>query len=172
VGQKPRHLSLMYAIGMVCQYSRAAQVSSEKHETAADAGADGEGSPIRRHDGHRSDGSLPFSARSTAAMSRVAKATKALRFMTPARLYVYDTLLERVPQDLEDMAAALGPCIQAAHALVRSRHLAAANQAPQARSSEAGRPGNLQPLFCGASQSIAMITGDGDHTESVMGWFH
>jgi hypothetical protein len=38
--------------------------------------------------------------------------------MTPTRLYVYNTILERLPQDLEHMAAALGPCIQAAHAVV------------------------------------------------------
>jgi len=39
-GQKSRHLSLIRANGMVCQYSRPAQVSSEKHETAAEAGGD------------------------------------------------------------------------------------------------------------------------------------
>jgi hypothetical protein len=29
----------------------------------------------------------------------------------PAKLYVYETLLERLPQDLEDMAAELGQFI-------------------------------------------------------------
>jgi hypothetical protein len=42
--------------------------------------------------------------------------------MTPARLYVYDTLLERLTQDFYAMAAALGPCIQEAHAVVGQRH--------------------------------------------------
>jgi hypothetical protein len=40
------------------------------------------------------------------------------------RLYVYDAVLERLPQDLEDRAAALGPCIQAEHAVVGQRPLA------------------------------------------------
>jgi hypothetical protein len=57
-------------------------------------------------------------------MSCAAKAAKALRFMTPARLSVYDTLLERLAQDLEDMAAELGPFIHEKHAMVRSRHVA------------------------------------------------
>jgi hypothetical protein len=54
----------------------------------------------------------------------MASATSAVRFMTFGRLYSDDTLLERLPQDLQDMAAALGPCIQAAHAVVGQRHLA------------------------------------------------
>jgi hypothetical protein len=41
-----------------------------------------------------------------------------------ARLYSYETLLERLAQDLEDMAAELGPCIQEEHAVVGQRHLA------------------------------------------------
>src|SRR5262245_27793081 len=47
-----------------------------------------------------------------------------LRSRTSANLYVYETLLERLPQDLQDMAAALGQFIQAAHAVVGQRHLA------------------------------------------------
>jgi hypothetical protein len=35
-----------------------------------------------------------------------------------------DTLLKRLAQDLEDMAAARRPCIQEAHAVVGRRHLA------------------------------------------------
>jgi hypothetical protein len=42
-GLKPRYRSLIRVHGMVCQYSRPALVSSEKHETAADVGADAEG---------------------------------------------------------------------------------------------------------------------------------
>jgi hypothetical protein len=39
-------------------------------------------------------------------------------------LYLYDTLFEQLPQDLEDMAAELGPFIQEAHAVVGQPHLA------------------------------------------------
>jgi hypothetical protein len=41
-----------------------------------------------------------------------AKATKLLRFSTLARLYLENTLLEGLAQDLEDMAAELGEFIQ------------------------------------------------------------
>jgi hypothetical protein len=58
------------------------------------------------------------------AIIRKANSAKELRFRTPAKLYVYDTLLERLPQDLKDVAAALGPCIQEEHAMVGQRHLA------------------------------------------------
>jgi hypothetical protein len=47
-----------------------------------------------------------------------------LGFRTPAILYVYETLLERLPQALQDVAAALRPCIQEEHAVVHERHLA------------------------------------------------
>jgi hypothetical protein len=42
----------------------------------------------------------------------------------PKRRLFYNSLLERLAQHLQDMAAALGPCIQAAHAVVGQRHLA------------------------------------------------
>ena len=58
------------------------------------------------------------------AIIRAAIAAKTNRSRTPGRLYLCDTLLERLPQDLEDMAAALGPCIQEAHAMVGQRHVA------------------------------------------------
>ena len=63
-----------------------------------------------------------------------ANSAKEVRSRTPAKLYVYGTLLERLAQDLEDLAAALGPFIQEAHAMVgqrlvaRHRHMAAADQ--------------------------------------------
>jgi hypothetical protein len=57
-------------------------------------------------------------------ISCAAKAAKELRSRTSAKIYVYQTLLERLAQDLQDMAAALGPCIQEAHAVVGQRHLA------------------------------------------------
>ena len=45
-----------------------------------------------------------------------ANSAKVLRASTPTKLYSYETILERLAQDLEDMAAALGQCIQVAHA--------------------------------------------------------
>ncbi len=44
--------------------------------------------------------------------------------ITPARLYLYDTLLQRLAQDLQDMAAELGELIQEEHAIVGQRHFA------------------------------------------------
>jgi hypothetical protein len=40
------------------------------------------------------------------------------------RLYRCDALLERLPQDLQDIAAALGQFIQEEHTVVRQRHVA------------------------------------------------
>jgi hypothetical protein len=57
-------------------------------------------------------------------VSRAAKVAKTLKLRTPAKLYIYETLLERLPQDLEDMAAELGQFIQAEHAVMGQRHLA------------------------------------------------
>jgi hypothetical protein len=62
----------------------------------------------------------------------------------PAKLYLYETILERLAQDLEDMAAELGQFIQEAHAIVGQRHVArhrpvpAADQ-PHIRNSMVGR---------------------------------
>ena len=42
-----------------------------------------------------------------------------LRFRTPAKLYSCETILEWLAQDLQDMAAALGPFIHEEHAMVR-----------------------------------------------------
>jgi hypothetical protein len=42
----------------------------------------------------------------------------------PARLYVYDTVFERLAQDLEHMTAKLGQFIQEEDAVVGQRHLA------------------------------------------------
>ena len=77
-------------------------------------------------------------------IDRAAKPLKLLLFSTPARLYVYDTLLERLAQDLQDMAAALGPFIQEEHAVVGQRHLAghryvAAADQPRIRDGLVGR---------------------------------
>jgi hypothetical protein len=53
-----------------------------------------------------------------------ANSVKVLRSRTPARLYVYDTLLQRLAQDLQDMPPALRQFLQAAHAVMCPRHLA------------------------------------------------
>jgi hypothetical protein len=56
--------------------------------------------------------------------SRAANVARRLRSSTYAKLYVYETLLQRLAQDLQDMAAALGPFIPAEHAMVGPRHVA------------------------------------------------
>jgi hypothetical protein len=48
---------------------------------------------------------------------RVASATKTARCRTPARLYVYDTILHRLMQDFKGMAPALRLFIQEEHAV-------------------------------------------------------
>jgi hypothetical protein len=45
-------------------------------------------------------------------VSRAAKVAKTLKSRTPARLYVDDTLLERLAQHLQDVAAELRQFIQ------------------------------------------------------------
>jgi hypothetical protein len=78
------------------------------------------------------------------AITRRANSAKVLGFRTPAKLYVYETILERLAQDLQDMAAELGPCIQEEHAIVgqrhftRHRHVAPADQ-PRIRDGVVGR---------------------------------
>jgi hypothetical protein len=57
-------------------------------------------------------------------ITRRANSAKVLRSSTSAKLYSYETLRERLAQDLRHMAAALGPCIQEAHAVVGQRHFA------------------------------------------------
>jgi hypothetical protein len=48
------------------------------------------------------------------------------------RLYRYDALLKRPAQDLQDMAAELGPFIQEEHAVVCQRHIAGHRHVPPA----------------------------------------
>jgi hypothetical protein len=43
--------------------------------------------------------------------------------MTRARLYSCETILERLPQDLQDMAPELRQFIQKEHVMVRQRHV-------------------------------------------------
>ena len=58
------------------------------------------------------------------ACPRMARATSVPKSGTPANLYSCDTLLERLAQDLQNMAAELGPFIQKENAVVRQRHVA------------------------------------------------
>jgi hypothetical protein len=55
---------------------------------------------------------------------RAASATSAARSATSERSYLCHVVFERLAQDLEDLAAELGPFIQEQHAVVRQRHLA------------------------------------------------
>jgi hypothetical protein len=80
-------------------------------------------SPVKRKDQSSQDRSDEPVAVCTRAMSS-ARPASAVRSTTCGRLSLENTLLERLAQDLEDMAAALGPCIQAAHAVVGQRRLA------------------------------------------------
>jgi hypothetical protein len=98
-------------------------VSRGKHETAIDANAGEAGSKAWKVRTVTVVGAYLALTGRLEGMSRVAKAAKALRSRTPARLYLYDSIIERLPQDLEDMAAALGQFIQAEHAVVGQRHL-------------------------------------------------
>jgi hypothetical protein len=109
---------------MLCQYSSCGLVSSEKDETAAEAGVEEDkgnvGSILPATvvvGGYRR---LP---KPTEVLSRAAQAAKALRSMMPAKLYSCDTLLEGLRQHLEDMAAELGQLIQEERAVVSQRHL-------------------------------------------------
>jgi hypothetical protein len=76
--------------------------------------------------------------------TRSAQSAKLLRSRTLWRLPGEDRLRERLPQDRQDMAAALGEFIQKAHAVVgqghvaRHRHLTPAEQ-PHIREEMVGR---------------------------------
>jgi hypothetical protein len=59
-----------------------------------------------------------------AVNSRLAKLTTSHRFMTLWRLYVYETLLQRLAQHFEHVAAELRQFVQKQDAVVRPRHLA------------------------------------------------
>jgi hypothetical protein len=55
---------------------------------------------------------------SLTAMTWRAKSAIALKFRTYGRLYLYETLLERLAQDLEHMTAKLGQFIQEQNAMM------------------------------------------------------
>jgi hypothetical protein len=108
---------------MVCQYSRPGRMSSKKQERAPElGGARGDtlavGTVTMVVDGYwprPKPCEVPI---------RAAKVAKASRFTTPAKLYLYDTLLKRLAQDLEDMTAELAEFIQEERLVVGQRHFA------------------------------------------------
>jgi hypothetical protein len=63
-------------------------------------------------------------------VSRAAKAANAWRSRTLAKLYVSDTLLEQLVQDLQDVAAELRELIEKHKTMVRQPHLARYWQLP------------------------------------------
>jgi hypothetical protein len=54
----------------------------------------------------------------------MARATSVPKSATPAKLYSCETLLQQLPQDLQDLAAELGQLIQKENAMMRQRHFA------------------------------------------------
>jgi hypothetical protein len=91
----------------------------------------------------------------TEVVSRAAKIAKTLKSRTPAKLYVYETLLERLTQDLQDMATELGQFIQEEHAIVGQRHFTRHRHvAPPIRPTSekvwwGARKGRWRPTPCG-----------------------
>ena len=77
---------------MVCQYSTRGLVSSEKHETPSGVEGRGDDTSGRAIAAEVMAGYGPL-LEPPEAMSRAAKAAKTLRLRTPARLYVYGTIL-------------------------------------------------------------------------------
>jgi hypothetical protein len=80
---------------------------------------------------------------------RLANSANVWRLRKCGRLSVENTLLERLPQDLQDMAAALGPFIEEEHTMMGQRGLpwhrhVAPTEQPHIRDGEMGgatRPG-------------------------------
>jgi hypothetical protein len=92
---------------MVCQYSTRGLVSSEKHE--APSGVEGRGGDTSGvTTAPEVLGGYGPLLEPPEVVSCAAKVAKRLKSRTPAKLYVYETLLERLPQDLQDMASKLG----------------------------------------------------------------
>jgi hypothetical protein len=86
-----------------------------------------------------------------AVTSRFAKLRKSLGFMTLWRLYLYETLLEGLAQDLQDMAAELRQLIQQEHTVApATRRPAAAPAPPISLTSEM--------VWCGARHGRVVTT--------------
>jgi hypothetical protein len=103
---------------MVCQYSTRGLVSSEKHEMPS--GVEGRGSDtLGVTIAAEVLGGYGPLLEPPKFVSRAAKVARRLRSSTPAKLYVDETLLERLPQDLQDLAAELGQFAEEEHPVVR-----------------------------------------------------
>jgi hypothetical protein len=89
---------LINMLWMVCQYSTRGFVSSGKRDIALDPGA-AEGGDDASHTatGTIIVGRSRALPASLTTITRRANSAKVWRSRTPAKLYVYDTLLERLP---------------------------------------------------------------------------
>jgi hypothetical protein len=67
---------------------------------------------------------------SLTAITRLANSANIWRLRTCGRLYISDTLLERWPPHLQDVAAALGPCIQGEHTIEARKTLPCRGRGP------------------------------------------
>jgi hypothetical protein len=77
-----------------------------------------------RRDRHGGNGRLVDSDDRLALSSRLANPIKSEGFMTLWRLYLYETLLEGLAEDFQDVAAKLRELIEKHDTMVRQRHLA------------------------------------------------
>jgi hypothetical protein len=102
-----------------CHYSRCGEGSSEKHETAAEPGAEAESWLIRVVTVTVMAGGYRAVPESLTAITWRAKSATALRFRTCGRLYPYETLLQRLAQDLQDVASELRQLLQQENSMVR-----------------------------------------------------
>jgi hypothetical protein len=100
-------------------------MSSEKHETApaarVEAGGRDASGVVTATAGMGGDWAL---VACPALITRAAKAANAWRSRTPARSCLCDPILERLAEPCEDVPPELREFVQAAHAMVRQRHLA------------------------------------------------
>jgi hypothetical protein len=63
-------------------------------------------------------------------ITRRANSAKVLRSRTPAKLYSCETILQRLTQDLNDMAAKVGDLVEKEYTVVSQRHLARHRRMP------------------------------------------
>jgi len=108
---------------------------------------------------------------SPTTITRIAKSVTLLRSMTCGRLYVYDPILQRLAQDLEDMAAELRGFIPKEHPVVGQGHLARHGDVP------AHQPHIRDGVRRGATRTggdqgraIAGEAGDAVHTGGLKGF--
>jgi hypothetical protein len=137
-------------------------VSSEKHDPAAEAGADEGGGDAAGVVTVTVVGSYCPRPASLPASIRLANSAKVWRFRTLWRLYSCNTLLEGLTQDLQDVASELRQFIQPEHAVVRPRplarqwHLAATDQPHIGNRVMGGATRARGDLQTGAWQSMRM----------------